>query len=164
MSMISVWGPDSQNYSPENPFIRVKSKEKLDGINSESLHPVSILVVDDRVDCRMILRMALEREGYRCIEAADEIAALKLFQKKPIDFIITDFQMPHMDGCEFLEVISSAAVSCPPAVMVTGNLTNSVRTRATHAGALAVLSKLFVQGKIPNMVQEVLHRKQEAHH
>ncbi|WNM58467.1 hypothetical protein [Candidatus Nitrospira allomarina] len=103
--MISVWGPDSQNYSPENPFILVKSEEKLDGINSESLHPVSILVVDDRVYCR-----------------------------------------------------------CPPAVMVTGNLTNSVRTRATHAGALAVLSKLFVQGKIPNMVREVLHRKQEAHH
>ncbi|HSF09901.1 MAG TPA: response regulator, partial [Nitrospirales bacterium] len=106
--MIPVWVLNSQNLSPENPFIRVKSKKKLDGKNSESLRPVSILVVDDSVDCRMILRMALEREGYRCIEAANGIAALKLFQEKPIDFIITDFQMPHMDGCEFLEVISSA--------------------------------------------------------
>jgi DNA-binding response OmpR family regulator len=164
MFMIAVGVPDSQNHFPENQFIRVKSKEKLDGINSESLHPVSILVVDDSVDCRMILRMALEREGYRCIEAADGIAALKLFQEKTIDFIITDFQMPHMDGCEFLEVISSAAVSCPPAVMVTGNLTDSVRMRATHAGALAVLSKPFDQRKILKMVREVVHRKQEVHH
>jgi two-component system, chemotaxis family, chemotaxis protein CheY len=162
--MIPVWVPDSRNRFPENPFIRVKSKEKLDGINSESINPVSILVVDDSVDCRMILRMALEREGYRCIEAADGIAALKLFQEKTIDFIITDFQMPHMDGCEFLEVISSEEVSCPPAVMVTGNLTDSVRMRATHAGALAVLSKPFDQGKILQMVREVVHRKQEAHY
>ena len=162
--MIPVWVPDSQNHSPENPFIRVKSKEKLDGKNSESFHPVSILVVDDNEDCRMILRMALERDGYRCIEAADGIAALKLFQENPIDFIITDFQMPHMDGCEFLEVISSAAVSCPPAVMVTGSLTDSVRMRATHAGALAVLSKPFDQRKILKLVREVVHRKQEVHH
>ena len=98
--MIPVWVPDSQNHSPENPY-RVKSKEELDGKNFESsLPPVSILVVDDSVDCRMILRMALEREGYRCLEAEDGIAALKLCQKKTIDFIITDFQMPHMDGCE----------------------------------------------------------------
>ena len=162
--MIPVWVPDSRNHSPENPY-RVKSKEELDGKNFESsLPPVSILVVDDSVDCRMILRMALEREGYRCLEAEDGIAALKLCQKKTIDFIITDFQMPHMDGCEFLEVISSAAVSCPPAVMVTGNLTDSVRMRATHAGALAVLSKPFDHRKILQMVREAVHRKQVAHH
>ncbi|MBA3967737.1 MAG: response regulator [Nitrospirales bacterium] len=64
----------------------------------------------------MILRTAIEREGYRCVEAADGMAALKLFQEKTIDFIITDFQMPHMNGCEFLEVLSSAASSSPPAV------------------------------------------------
>ncbi|MGP0591565.1 response regulator [Nitrospira sp. T9] len=163
--MIPVWWvPDSQNHSLENPYSRVKSKEKLDGKHFESLPPVSILVVDDSVDCRMILHMALEREGYRCIEAEDGIAALKLIQEKTINFIITDFQMPHMDGCEFLEGISSAAISCPPAVMVTGNLTDSVRMRATHAGALAVLSKPFDQRKILKMVREVVHRKQEAHH
>ncbi len=162
--MIPVWFPDSQKLSPENPCVSVKSQRKLDGINPESLKPVSILVVDDSVDCRMILRMVIEREGYRCVEAADGIAALKLIQEKTIDFIITDFQMPHMNGCEFLEVISSAATSCPPAVMITGNLADSVRMRATHAGALAVLSKPFDQKQILKMVREVVHRKQEAHH
>ncbi|MDR4460744.1 MAG: response regulator [Nitrospirales bacterium] len=162
--MIPVWVPDSQKRSPEHPYISVTSLEKLDGIHSESLHPVSILVVDDSDDCRMILRMAIEREGYRCIEAVDGMAALKLFQEETIDFIITDFQMPHMNGCEFLEEISSAAISCPPAVMVTGNLSDSVRMRATQAGALAVISKPFDQRKILKMVREIVYRKPEVHH
>ncbi len=162
--MIPVWFADSQKRPSENPYFSVKAQEKLDGINPESLKPVSILVVDDSVECRMILRIAIEREGYRCVEAADGIAALRLFQEKTIDFIITDFQMPHMNGCELLEILSSAAISCPPAVMITGNLADSVRIRATHAGALAVLSKPFDHKKILEIVREVVHRNQEALH
>jgi CheY-like chemotaxis protein len=162
--MIPLWVADSQILSPENPSISVKAQEKLEGINPEILNPVSILVVDDSVECRMILRIAIEREGYRCVEAADGMATLKLFQESIIDFIITDFEMPHMNGCEFLEVLSSAAINCPPAVMITGSLAESVRMRATHAGALAVLSKPFDQREILKMVREAVHRKQEAFH
>lgn len=162
--MIPVWFADSQKLLSENPSIRVKSQEKLGGINPGSLNPVSILVVDDSVECRMILRIAIEGEGYRCIEAADGIAALKLFQQTTIDFIITDFQMPHMNGCEFLEVLSSLAISCPPAVMITGNLADSVRIRAIHAGALAVLSKPFDQKNILKIVREFVHRNQGVLH
>lgn len=106
----------------------------------------------------------MEREGYRCVEAADGMAALKLFQESIIDFIITDFEMPHMNGCEFLEVLSSAAINGSPVVMITGFLAKSVRMRATHAGALAVLSKPFDQREILKMVREAVHRKQEACH
>jgi FixJ family two-component response regulator len=48
--------------------------------------------------------------------------------------------------------------------MITGNLSDSVRMRAMHAGALAVLSKPFDQKKILKIVREVVHRKQEALH
>lgn len=151
--------------SPENPFYcEVKSPEKLDGKFSESASPAIILIVDDSVDCRLILRTVIEREGFFCLEAADGMTALKLFQETSIDFIITDFQMPHMNGCEFLEVLSREAISCPPAVMITGNLSDSVRMRAMHAGALAVLAKPFEQKKILAIVQEVVNRKQKALH
>jgi two-component system chemotaxis response regulator CheY len=162
--MMPLWFADSQENFHETPSIGVKSQEKLDGKNPESSNPVSILIVDDNVDCRMILRTAIEREGFCCVEATDGMAALKLFQEITIDFIITDFQMPHMNGCEFLEVLSREAVSCPPTVMITGNLSDSVRMRAMHAGALAVLSKPFDQKKILKIVREVVHRKQEALH
>jgi len=162
--MTPLSATDLQKLSPENRSIGVKSQEKLNGENPPSSSPIFILIVDDSIDCRMILRTAIEREGFCCIEAADGMAALKVFHEIMIDFIITDFQMPHMNGCEFLEVLSREAVSCPPAVMITGNLADSVRMRAMHAGALAVLSKPFDQKKILKIVREVVHRKQEALH
>ena len=151
--------------SPENPYCRqVQSPEKLEEKIPECVTPASILIVDDSIDCRMILRTAIEREGFCCVEAADGIKALKVFHEITIDFIITDFQMPNMNGCEFLEELSREASRCPPAVMITGNLADSVRIRAMHAGALAVLSKPFDQKKILKIVREVVHRKQEALH
>ena len=153
--MMSLWFADSQNLSRENPSIGVKCREKLDGKIPESSNPASILIVDDNVDCRTILRLAIEQEGFSCVEAADGMAALKLFHENSINFILTDFQMPNMNGCEFLEILSKEAISFPPAVMITGNLTESVRIRAMHAGALAVLSKPFDRKKILKMVREI---------
>jgi CheY-like chemotaxis protein len=60
------------------------------------------------------------------------MAALKLFREVSIDFIITDFQMPNLNECEFLEILSRETISFPPVVMITGNPTNSVRMRAMH--------------------------------
>ena len=162
--MMPLWFADLQKRSPVHPSIGVESPEKSDGKNPESLNPASILIVDDSIDCRMILRTAIEQEGFCCVEAVDGMAALKVFHQITIDFIITDFQMPHMNGCEFLEVIARKATRCPPAVMITGSLADSVRMRAMHAGALAVLSKPFEQKEILKIVREVVHRKQEAFH
>ena len=95
---------------PENPYHReIKSPEKLDGKISESASLASILIVDDSVGCRRILRTAIEREGFFCVEDEDGRAALKLFQNTSYDFILTDFQMPRMNECEFLEVLSRGA-------------------------------------------------------
>ena len=162
MTPLSV--TDLQKISPENRSIGGKSQEKLDGENPPSSSPIFILIVDDSIDCRMILRTAIEQEGFCCVEAADGMAALKVFHEMTIDFVITDFQMPHMNGCEFLEVLSREAIRRPPAVMVTGNLADSVRMRAMHAGALAVLSKPFEQNEILKIVREFVIRKQEVLH
>jgi len=162
--MMPLWFADLQKRSPINPSISVESQEKSDGKNPESSNPASILIVDDSIDCRMILRTAMEGEGFCCLEAANGMAALKVFHEIRIDFIITDFQMPHMNGCEFLEELSREAICCPLAVMITGSLADSVRMRAMHAGALAVLSKPFDQKKILEIVREVVHRKQKALH
>ncbi|MDH5576604.1 MAG: response regulator [Nitrospirota bacterium] len=162
--MMPLGFADSQTLSLENLSSGGKSHEKLDGKIPESFNPASILIVDDSIDCRMILRTAIEQEGFCCVEAADGMAALKVFHEMTIDFVITDFQMPNMNGCEFLEVLSREAIRRPPAVMVTGNLADSVRMRAMRAGALAVLSKPFEQKEIMKIVREFVIRKQEVLH
>ncbi|HBP89384.1 MAG: response regulator [Nitrospira sp.] len=75
------------------------------------------------------------------MEAADGIEALKVFAGQSVDCILTDFDMPNMNGCEFLEVLSREAMSLPPAVMITGNLSDKLQKRATCAGALAIIFK-----------------------
>jgi CheY-like chemotaxis protein len=61
-----------------------------------------ILVIDDNAAIRELLRFLLEEEGYEVIEAADGAEGLQRYQAAPTDLVITDLQMPGMDGLELL--------------------------------------------------------------
>jgi CheY-like chemotaxis protein len=70
-----------------------------------------ILVVDDDESIRDLLRMHLTSAGYEVQVAADAIAAGYIVLRAPPDLIITDVNMPHMDGFEFV-----AALKADPAL------------------------------------------------
>jgi two-component system chemotaxis response regulator CheY len=70
-----------------------------------------ILVVDDDDSIRELLRLHLSSAGYEVDVAADAIAAGYLVLKSPPDLIITDVNMPHMNGFEFV-----AALKADPAL------------------------------------------------
>ncbi len=57
-----------------------------------------ILVVDDEIEIRQLLRQLLEREGYEVIEAPDGDVAVRLFRENPADLVITDIIMPEKEG------------------------------------------------------------------
>jgi len=59
-----------------------------------------ILVVDDDQFVRSLLRAVLECQGYSVIEAENGAEGLQAYQTKPADVVITDIQMPGMDGLE----------------------------------------------------------------
>jgi CheY-like chemotaxis protein len=59
-----------------------------------------ILVIDDDIEMRRILRKLLEREGYQVLEASDGDEGIKLYQKNQIELIITDLLMPGKEGIE----------------------------------------------------------------
>ena len=59
-----------------------------------------ILVVDDDQFVRSLLRAVLERQGYSVVEAKNGAEGLQAYQAKPTDVVITDIQMPGMDGLE----------------------------------------------------------------
>ena len=65
----------------------------------------SILVVDDNPNMRQLLDMHLRSAGYEVQVAEDGIAAGYLVLRSPPDLIITDVQMPHMDGFEFIAAL-----------------------------------------------------------
>jgi len=75
------------------------------------MHPTSaaqVLVVDDDLDIRSTLRIALEDEGYEVIEASDGIAALRALRASTIPMVVLlDLMMPRLDGEGVLEQVVS---------------------------------------------------------
>ncbi len=59
-----------------------------------------ILVIDDDVQVRQMLKQTLEREGYEVVDAADGNEGIKLYRDEPTDLIITDIIMPDKEGIE----------------------------------------------------------------
>ncbi|MGH8766005.1 MAG: response regulator, partial [Burkholderiales bacterium] len=66
-----------------------------------------ILVVDDDESLRELLRMHLAAAGYEVSTAADGISAGYLVLKAPPDLILSDINMPHMDGFEFVAALKA---------------------------------------------------------
>lgn len=63
----------------------------------------NILIIDDDIQFRTMLRKMIERNGYEVIEASDGKEGVKLYWKKPTDLIITDLIMPEKDGIETIQ-------------------------------------------------------------
>ena len=82
----------------------------------------TILVIDDDDNIRELLRLHLSAAGYAVHVAADAIAAGYLVLRSPPDLIISDINMPHMDGFEFLAALR-ADTTLPriPVILLTSN-------------------------------------------
>ena len=62
----------------------------------------TVLVADDEAEIRSLLRLYLEKDGYRVLEAGDGIHAVSLLQKEEIDLVLLDIMMPGLDGYQVL--------------------------------------------------------------
>ena len=69
--------------------------------------PASILVIDDDESLRQLLQLHLSSAGYEVHVAADAIIAGYMVLRAPPDLIITDVNMPHMDGFEFIAALKA---------------------------------------------------------
>ena len=105
----------------------------------------SILLVDDSEMSRQALRLFLEHYGYACEEAEHGAAALAwLEQGQHVDLIVSDNQMPVMNGLEFLvQVRANPHFSTIPFILYSGNITDKIERQAYQAGAIAVLNKPY---------------------
>jgi CheY-like chemotaxis protein len=100
----------------------------------------TILIVDDDPSIRELLRLHLSSAGYDVHVAADAIAAGYMVLRSPPDLIISDVNMPHMDGFEFIAALK-ADKSIPdiPVIFLTSLEEGNHRGRAL--GAVGYLTK-----------------------
>lgn len=107
----------------------------------------SVLVVDDMLPNRVLLGKVLKASGYAVIEATDGLEALALLRDGGLvpDLIVTDIEMPGLDGISLVERLraSGLPVSQVPVVAASGNADETMRRNALAAGCDLFLTKPF---------------------
>src|SRR5436309_11905006 len=93
---------------------------------------ITILIVDDEPRIRDMVRMNLEMEHYRVIEAANGLEALEQLRENLPDLVVLDVMMPEMDGFETLRSIRE--VSTVPVIMLTVRQGEQDRIRGLDLG------------------------------
>jgi two-component system, chemotaxis family, chemotaxis protein CheY len=117
-----------------------------------------ILVVDDSPTVRKFVSTALHLLGYRVITACDGMEALEKMPCEAIDVIITDLNMPDMDGFEFIRNLrSSPQYSVIPVIVLSSLTDKEEKERATNLGAFSYLEKPFT---VQSIQKEILRASQ----
>jgi DNA-binding response OmpR family regulator len=122
------------------------------------MKPASILVTDDESNIRMMLRMALESDGYAVEEAANGREALESIQRKSPDLMVLDLNMPVLDGMAVLEQMKAlAGVSKPRVIILTAYGSIPAAVKATRLGAVDFLEKPITPDDLRETVRSVLN-------
>ena len=116
-----------------------------------------ILVVDDEAPLREMLSDTLHIANYEVLEAADANEALTLLRRHTVDLIISDVNMPGMDGYEFLARLREAG-NDTPAIMLTARRERQDVTKGLKLGADDYVTKPFGLEELLLRVAAVLRR------
>jgi len=104
----------------------------------------TILAVDDESDVLLIVKTALQVEGYRVLTAADGPDALKTAHDEKPDLVLLDVMMPGMDGFEVLDKLRQDDVTCRiPVIMLTGLSERERKRSAIERGTKYYIVKPF---------------------
>jgi len=111
-------------------------------MNDKTPANLTILLVEDDEDTRYLMRLELERRGYRLIEAEDGEKAVALAQQEHPDIILMDISLPRMDGLEATKLIRNHdRMHAIPVVAVTGHQESDFREGAKASGFDAYVTK-----------------------
>ena len=116
----------------------------------------TVLTVDDSRTMRDMLHLALSDAGYRVVQAVDGLDGLEVLKGEKPDVIVTDINMPRMDGFGFIEgVRSDTANRAIPILVLTTESDVAKKTRAREAGATGWIVKPFNPAKLVDALRRV---------
>jgi two-component system chemotaxis sensor kinase CheA len=118
--------------------------------------PIEVLVVDDSITTRTLEKNILEMAGYNVTTATNGREALKQLESRPFDIVVSDVQMPHMDGIELVTTIRQhEKFHVLPLILVTSLESPEDRQRGMSAGANAYIVKRgFNQEELLKTIQQ----------
>ncbi len=131
-----------------------------DAIQVENYDPESIevLIVDDSALSRKHIRRVLSAMGLeRFTEAEDGVEAMALLRERYFDLVVTDYNMPNMDGKELVDQIrNSDTQSSVPVLMVTSERDENRLAAIQQAGVSAICDKPFEPQTLRRLIEQIL--------
>ncbi|MFQ5455660.1 MAG: response regulator [Nitrospirota bacterium] len=116
-----------------------------------------IMTVDDSPSLRQMVSFSLKQAGYDVVEAVDGTDALSKLNGSPVNMVITDMNMPNMNGIELIKSLrANPAYKFIPIIMLTTEFTDSKKDEGKKAGATGWIIKPFKSEQLLAVVKKVL--------
>lgn len=117
----------------------------------------TIMAVDDSVSIRQMVGFTLTRAGYEVLEAEDGVDAVNKLKGKTIHMMITDLNMPNVDGIELIKQIRSRPeYKFMPIIMLTTESQEDKKQAGKAAGATGWIVKPFKPDQLLSVIKKVL--------
>lgn len=124
------------------------------GTNVGEHHIPLIMVVDDSITVRRVTQRLLRREGYRVVLASDGLQALERLQDERPAMLVSDIEMPRMDGFDLVRNIrADAKMRDLPIIMITSRTAAKHREHAMSLGANHYLGKPYPEEELMGLVR-----------
>ena len=117
----------------------------------------TILIVDDSASLRQVVSIALKGAGYETLEACDGKDALTKLDGRKIHLVISDVNMPNMDGITFVKQMKTqASYKFTPVIMLTTEVSDAKKSEGQAAGAKAWVVKPFQPAQMLTAVSKLI--------
>jgi len=118
---------------------------------------IDILLVDDSVSMREMVSFTLKQAGHNIIEAEDGVQALEIAQNNTFNLVITDINMPNMDGITLTSKLRELeAYNFTPILILTTETSEPRKKEAKEAGATGWIEKPFDPDHLLSTINKVM--------
>ena len=116
--------------------------------------PKQVLIVDDCAVTRKLVALYLKKAGFGSVQAENGLEALEKLAQELVDLVVTDLNMPRMDGLALTKSLrSEPQYARLPIVMLTTEAEETARAKGLEAGVSAYLTKPVTQERLDEVVQ-----------
>ena len=117
---------------------------------------IRVLAIDDSRTIRSLVQKVMEEAGFECTLADDGVQGVARFQESPPDVVITDINMPNLDGYGVISAIRGGSVHRQvPILVLTTESAPHLKAKAREAGATGWIVKPFDDVAIVSVVRRV---------
>lgn len=119
--------------------------------------PKTIMTVDDSASVRQMVSYTLREAGYDVVEACDGVDALEKIDSKVFNLVLTDLNMPRMDGISLIKQLrANQKNKFTPILMLTTESQNEKKQEGKNAGATGWIVKPFKPEQLITVVKKVI--------